>query len=77
MSDDDEEGIFSREVVVDRVRESVISLGSSFVLDGVARLGPLKVECDGAIAGQIWGAGATMSSYLLSENGRDLIGCSS
>jgi hypothetical protein len=69
MRDDDD----TEPVTLESEGTESISLGSSYVLDGEARLGPLKIECDGAIAGQIWGAGATFSSYILSEEGRLLI----
>ena len=46
-----------------------VQLGTSFLPHGNATLGPLSVACDGEIAGQLWGAGAALSSYVLAGAG--------
>lgn len=50
-----------------------VQKGQAFVERGIGRLGPLEVTCDGEIAGQVWGAGATLSAYLLTREGREKI----
>jgi predicted nicotinamide N-methyase len=47
-----------------------VELGTSFLPHGNATLGPLSIACDGDIAGQLWGAGAALSSYVLTGEGR-------
>ena len=46
-----------------------IGRGESIVQHGVATLGPLTIDCDGEIDGQIWGAGHALASYLLFGGG--------
>ena len=51
-----------------------VPLGSSVVSTGSLSLGPLSLACDGQVAGQLWGAGAALASYLLfSAEGKALL----
>ena len=42
---------------------STVESGQPVVCHGDAALGPLSIECDGTIAGQIWGAGAALGRH--------------
>jgi hypothetical protein len=54
-----------------------VEMGNSICEHGVVTIGgKLLIECDGEIDGQLWGAGATLASYLLDTSecgGRHLV----
>lgn len=50
-----------------------VPLGSAVVKSGELLLGQLSLDCDGELAGQLWGAGAALASHLLSPEGRVLL----
>ena len=54
--------------------DAEVGLGQPLVKHGVAKLGELSIDCDGEINGQLWGAGASLASYLLCGEGKALVG---
>ena len=44
---------------------NTVESGQPVVSMGEARLGNLRFDCDGSIAGQVWGAGAALGRHLL------------
>ena len=44
---------------------AIVESGQPLVCVGEARLGSLRLPCDGSIEGQVWGAGAALARHLL------------